>query len=130
AVRHEQSRLARVHQPHEPLQAAGRGPPPRPRRRRWPPAMTFRPMVVFPSRFRFSRQGQPRLPGRAETMRKLTVALLSVAFLGLPGLRGVAAAQTPVTRIVYDQCRGGSGDVFCSIGMAVDGSDTLVANGA
>jgi PKD repeat protein len=63
-------------------------------------------------------------------MRKLTVALLSVAFLVLPGLRGMAAAQTPVTRIVYDQCRGGSWDVFCSIGMAVDGSDTLVANGA
>jgi PKD repeat protein len=66
---------------------------------------------------------------KAETMRKLAVALLSVALLGVPGLRGVAAAQTPVTRIVYDQCRAGSWDVFCSIGMAVDGSDTVIANG-
>ena len=63
-------------------------------------------------------------------MRKRTVALLSVAFLGLPGLRGMAAAQTPVTRIVYDQCRAaGTWYVTCSIGMAVDGSDTLIANG-
>jgi Tol biopolymer transport system component len=63
-------------------------------------------------------------------MRKLTVALLSVAFLGLPGLRGMAAAQAPVTRIAYDQCRAGGGwGVSCSIGISVDGSDTLIANG-
>jgi PKD repeat protein len=66
---------------------------------------------------------------KAETMRKLAVALLSVAFLGAPGLKGVAAAQTPVTRIVYEKCQAGSSDVFCSIGLAVDGSDTLIANG-
>jgi PKD repeat protein len=57
------------------------------------------------------------------------VALFSIALLGVPGLRGVAGAQTPVTRIVYDQCRAGSWDVFCSIGMAADGSDTVIANG-
>src|SRR6267142_2272520 len=66
---------------------------------------------------------------KAETMRKLAVALLSIAFLGVPGLRGEAAAQTPVTRIAYDQCRAGSWDVLCSIGMAADGSDMLIANG-
>ena len=62
-------------------------------------------------------------------MRKLAVAVLSIALLGAPGLRGVAAAQTPVTRIVYEKCQAGSWDVFCSIGMAIDGSDALIANG-
>jgi Tol biopolymer transport system component len=66
----------------------------------------------------------------AGAMKKLTIGLLSMAFLGVPGLRGMAAAQTPVTRIAYDQCRAGGGwGVSCSIGMAVDGSDTLIANG-
>ena len=65
-------------------------------------------------------------------MKNLTIALLSMAFLGaVPGLLGVAAAQTAVTRIAYDQCRaaGGSWEVSCSIGMVVDGSDTVIANG-
>src|SRR6266851_2053222 len=67
---------------------------------------------------------------KAETMRKLAVALLSIALLGVPGLRGLAAAQTPVTRIVYEQCRAdGTWNVSCFIGLAVDGSDTLIANG-
>ena len=67
---------------------------------------------------------------KAETMRKLAVALLSIAFLGAPGLRGLAAAQTPVTRIVYDQCpAAGSWSVACTIGVAVDGTDTVIANG-
>jgi Tol biopolymer transport system component/PKD repeat protein len=65
----------------------------------------------------------------AGAVKKLTIVLLSIALLSVPGLRGLAAAQTPVTRIAYDQCRAGSWDVFCSIGMAVDGSDTLIANG-
>ena len=65
-------------------------------------------------------------------MKNLISALLSMAFLGaVPGLLGVAAAQTAVKRIAYDQCRADSGswDVFCSIGMVVDGNDTLIANG-
>src|SRR5438552_19149938 len=66
---------------------------------------------------------------RAETMRRLAVALLSIALLGVPGLRGVAAAQTPVTRVVYEKCQAGSWEVFCSIGLAVDGTDALIANG-
>ena len=36
-------------------------------------------------------------------MNKLTIALLGS--IALFGLRGVAAAQTGVTRIAYDQCR-------------------------
>ena len=71
---------------------------------------------------------------RGETMKKLTIALLgSIAFFSpVPGLRGVAAAQTGVTRIAYDQClaAGGNwGEVLCYIGMAVDGTDALVADG-
>ena len=56
-------------------------------------------------------------------MKKLTIALLgSMAFLCL---RGVAAAQTAVTRIAYDQCQAtGSYSVFCQIRMVVDGHDT------
>ena len=66
----------------------------------------------------------------AAAVKRLTIALLAIAFLGVPGLRGMAAAQTPVTRIVYDQCRAaGTWYATCSIGMAVDGSDTLIANG-
>jgi Tol biopolymer transport system component len=63
-------------------------------------------------------------------MKSLTIALLSLAFLGLPGLQGVAAAQTPVTRIVYDQCQAVYWDILCSIRTAVDGSDSIIADGA
>ena len=64
----------------------------------------------------------------AETMKKLIIVLLgSMAFLCL---RSVAAAQTAVTRIAYDQCQAtGSYSVFCQIRMVVDGHDTLIANG-
>jgi len=63
-------------------------------------------------------------------MRTLAVPLLSIALLGAPGLRGVAAAQTPVTRVVYEQCRAdGTWNVSCFIGLAVDGSDAVIANG-
>ncbi|HEX9366624.1 MAG TPA: PKD domain-containing protein, partial [Vicinamibacterales bacterium] len=64
-------------------------------------------------------------------MRNLAVALLSIALIGVPGLRGVAVAQTVVTRMAYDQCwaDAGSYDYYCYIGTVVDGHDTLVANG-
>src|SRR5947209_10901327 len=66
-------------------------------------------------------------------MKILPIALLgSVAILGpAPGLQGVAAAQTAVTRIAYDQCwaDGAAWDSFCYIGIVVDGHDTIVGNG-
>jgi PKD repeat protein len=66
-------------------------------------------------------------------MKKLTIALLgSIAFFSpVLGLRGVAAAQTTVTRFAYEQwwADAGIGDYFCYIGMVVDGRDTIIANG-
>jgi PKD repeat protein len=66
-------------------------------------------------------------------MKTLTIALVgSLAFFSpAPGLQGVAAAQTAVTRIAYDQCRADPINwvLLCSIGMAVDGYDGLVADG-
>jgi PKD repeat protein len=66
-------------------------------------------------------------------MKILPSALLgSIAILGpVPGLQGVAAAQTAVTRIAYDQCwaDGAAWDSFCYIGIVVDGHDTIVGNG-
>lgn len=62
-------------------------------------------------------------------MKKITIALFGS--IALFGLQGVAAAQTNVTRMAYDQCRADAGfwDVVCSLAIVIDGYDTVVANG-
>src|SRR5439155_25318108 len=64
-----------------------------------------------------------------DTMKKLIIVLLASMALFSPVLRGVAAGQTGVTRIAYDQCQAGSYSIFCQIRIVVDGHDTLIANG-
>src|SRR6266498_4980038 len=68
-----------------------------------------------------------------QRVRRSAVKHLPSVFVGTLALllstSGLAAAQTAVTRIVYEECQAGSWDVFCSIGLAVDGSETVIANG-
>jgi Tol biopolymer transport system component len=71
---------------------------------------------------------------RAEIiMKKTTIPLLGlIALLGpAPGLRGVAAAQTVVSRIAYDQCWADAINwvTNCYVGMVVDGQDVLFGDG-
>src|ERR1044072_7161157 len=68
---------------------------------------------------------------KAAIMQTLTLALVAIALLGVPGFRGRAEAQPAVTRIAYDQCwaDAGSWDSFCYIGAVVDGHDAILANG-
>src|SRR5438874_2213466 len=66
-----------------------------------------------------------------DTMKKLIIVLLASIALFSPVLRGVAAAQTAVTRIAYDQCWADASiwDFVCSIGAIVDGHDALITGG-